>query len=93
MPAWVYILCSKSGRYYYGSTNDLMRRLEQHGRGHTATTAKDAPWELVASRQMDTLESARAQERIFKKWKNPKRVLAWLGRADATTESHEGFHG
>ena len=87
MSAWVYILRSKSGRYYYGSMNDLARRLEQHGRGHTATTAKDAPWELIASKEMDSLEAARAQERIFKKWKNPKRVLAWFNR----TEIHNGI--
>jgi predicted GIY-YIG superfamily endonuclease len=87
MAACVYILRSKSGRYYYGSTNDLARRLEQHGRGHTATTAKDAPWELVASKEMDSLESARAQERIFKKWKNPKRALAWFNRVKSTMES------
>ena len=80
MAACVYILRSKSGRYYYGSTTDLTRRLQQHERGHTATTTKDAPWKLIASRQMDVLESARAQERIFKKWKNPKRVLAWFDR-------------
>ena len=86
MLASVYILRSKSGRYYYGSTNDLARRLEQHRRGHTATTAKDAPWELVASKEMDSLESARMQERIFKKWKNPKRVLAWFNRPQPMVE-------
>ena len=86
MSAWVYILRSKSGRHYYGSTNDLGRRLEQHHRGHTATTAKDAPWELVASREMDLLEDARAQERIFKRWKNLDRVLAWFQRAAANAD-------
>jgi putative endonuclease len=82
MESFVYVLRSKSGRYYYGSTSDLARRLEQHQRGHTATTAKDAPWELIASQEMDSLESARQQERIFKKWKNPKRVLVWFNRAN-----------
>ncbi|MGA3285633.1 MAG: GIY-YIG nuclease family protein [Verrucomicrobiota bacterium] len=89
MPAFVYLLRSRSGRYYYGSTNNLARRLEEHRRGHTATTAKDAPWELVASREMSSSESARMQERIFKKWKNPKRVLAWFNRANPTV----GFQG
>jgi predicted GIY-YIG superfamily endonuclease len=60
--------------------------MEQHGRGHTATTAKDAPWELVASKQMASLESARAQERIFKRWKNPERTLAWFNRTHPTLE-------
>jgi putative endonuclease len=78
--AAVYLLQSKSGRYYYGSTTDLTRRLAQHERGHTATTAKDGPWQLVASREFESLQQARAQERIFKRWKNPVRVLDWFGR-------------
>jgi putative endonuclease len=78
--AVVYLLQSKSGRYYYGSTTDLARRVEQHERGHTATTARDRPWRLVASREFGSLQEARRQERIFKRWKNPARVLAWLGR-------------
>jgi len=80
MPATVYLLCSRTGRYYYGSTTDLIRRLEQHSRGHTTTTAKDAPWQLVASRDFDSLADARQQERTFKRWKNPHRVLAWFQR-------------
>ena len=78
--AVVYILRSRSGRLYYGSTTDLTRRMEQHARGHTATTAKDSPWQLVASREFETLLEARSQERIFKRWKNPDRVLAWFDR-------------
>jgi hypothetical protein len=38
--------------------------------------------QLVASEQMDSLESARAQERIFKRWKNPIRVVAWFNRSN-----------
>jgi putative endonuclease len=81
MNTCVYVLRSRSGRFYYGSTNDLPRRLEQHARGHTATTARDGPWELVGSHVTETLEAARALERQFKRWKNPQRVLAWLARA------------
>jgi putative endonuclease len=80
MSPCVYVLQSRSGRLYYGSTSDLPRRLEQHARGHTATTAKDAPWTLVTSREFATLDEARAQERIFKRWKNPGRVLQWFQR-------------
>jgi predicted GIY-YIG superfamily endonuclease len=86
--AFVDVLRSRSRCYYDGSTNDLARRLEQHQRGHTATTAKDVPWELVASWEMDSLESVRLQERIFKKWKNPKRVLAWFNCAGSVADIH-----
>ena len=80
MGAWVYLLRSRTGRYYYGSTTDLRRRLEEHARGHTYTTTRDAPWELVASREMESLSAARVQERVFKRSKNPQRVLAWFDR-------------
>ena len=83
--AWVYVLKSRSGRYYYGSTTDLARRLTEHGRGHTYTTARDAPWELVANCELATLEEARKLECQFKRWKNPARVLAWLEKCRAPT--------
>jgi len=76
----MYMLQSRSGRFYYGSTTDLSRRLEEHARGHTHTTRRDAPWVLVASREVVSLSEARALERQFKKWKNPQRVLAWFSR-------------
>jgi putative endonuclease len=80
MGACVYVLESRSGRFYYGSTTDLSRRLEEHSRGYTYTTSRDAPWTLVASREVNSLSEARALERQFKKWKSPQRVLAWFGR-------------
>ena len=76
----MYVLRSRSGRFYYGSTTDLSRRLEEHRRGYTYTTSRDAPWMLVVSREVVSLSEARALERQFKKWKNPQRVLAWLSR-------------
>ena len=80
MSAAVYVLRSRTGRYYYGSTTELQRRLAEHRRGHIATSAKDGPWELVASRAFESLAEARRQERIFKRWKNPQRVLSWFQR-------------
>src|SRR5439155_1030848 len=85
MPAAVYLLRSRTGRYYYGSTTDLARRLEQHSRGHTATTAKDGPWQLIANRDLSSLEAARKQERIFKRWKNRQGELA----SDQQPRSHD----
>ena len=58
----------------------MSRRLTEHARGHTYTTSRDAPWALVASREVESLSEARAMERQFKNWKNPQRVLAWFNR-------------
>ena len=74
----VYVLRSVSGRYYYGSTSDLPRRLVEHECGKTATTRKDGPWLLVGTVDFEALNEARQLERTFKRWKSPKRVIAWL---------------
>jgi hypothetical protein len=29
---------------------------------------------------MESLSAVRTQERVFKKWKNPQRILAWFER-------------
>src|SRR5207249_2409389 len=80
MPAAVYLLRSRTGRYYYDPTTTRPNCMEQHSTDHTATTAKDGPWQLIANRDLSSLEAARKQERIFKRWKNPQRLLAWFQR-------------
>ncbi|PYL85785.1 MAG: hypothetical protein DMF17_07365 [Verrucomicrobia bacterium] len=40
--AWVYILRGASGRYYFGSTDDLERRITEHQRGDNHTTRHSA---------------------------------------------------
>ena len=42
MYAYAYILRGADGRYYYGSANDLIRRLGQH-RGGRVKTMQDGP--------------------------------------------------
>lgn len=77
--AWVYILRGTSGRYYIGSTNNLSRRLEEHHRGQTHTTARlGLPLELVTSLELPTLAEARVLERELKRKKNPQLALRFL---------------
>ncbi len=45
---YVYILwSSKSKIFYYGSTDDLKRRLKEHNSGLILSTKPHRPWELV----------------------------------------------
>ncbi len=69
----VYIL--KGTRYYVGSTNDLERRLDQHRRGHTATTKRIGDWQLATFIPCETIEEARQLERKIKRSKNIERWL------------------
>ena len=79
MGAWVYMLRGANGRHYIGSTVDLEGRLAQHRRGHTHTTRRlGETMELVASRPCETLEQARALERLLKAKRNPRVALYHL---------------
>jgi predicted GIY-YIG superfamily endonuclease len=78
--AWVYILRGSCGRYYIGSTENLERRLSEHQRGKVHSTRRfGQPLELVASREMPDVQSARTLERQLKAKKNPQ-VAVYLLR-------------
>ncbi len=70
--AWVYILRGSIGRHYIGSCVDLDARFAQHLRGHTATTKRlGVKIEIVAKKEVLTLDTARRVERALKRKKNP----------------------
>ncbi|HRK53823.1 MAG TPA: GIY-YIG nuclease family protein [Cyclobacteriaceae bacterium] len=48
MECFVYILQSqKNGSFYKGSTDNLLRRLDQHNNGKDFATRRFLPWNLV----------------------------------------------
>jgi len=68
---FLYILQSeKNGRYYIGSTDDIARRLGEHNRGHTKSTANLVPWKLVFCQKYQSVVVARQMELRLKKFKN-----------------------
>jgi putative endonuclease len=67
---YAYVLKSdKNGRYYYGSTNDLDRRLYERNLGHTRSLKYMRPLRLVYSEEFSTLIEARRREIFFKSGK------------------------
>ncbi|TAL00245.1 MAG: GIY-YIG nuclease family protein [Verrucomicrobia bacterium] len=85
---WVYMLRGASGRHYIGSTNNLTRRLEEHRRGQTHSTARlGGELELVASVETGDLDEARSLEREMKQKKNPQLALHLLRQRLAKTGS------
>jgi predicted GIY-YIG superfamily endonuclease len=78
---WVYILRGSSGRHYIGSTVDLDARFAQHLRGHTATTKRlGDQLEIVAKKEVSSLDEARKIERNLKRKKNPQVAIYHLRR-------------
>ena len=73
--AWLYILQSKSsGRFYIGSTSDLLRRISEHKRSHSLATRGRGPWELVYQETYETLSEARRRELQIKMWKSATKI-------------------
>jgi len=80
MNAFVYILLSgRDGRYYVGSTDNLIRRYQQHAPGCVHTTSRMLPVTVIGWKQFDSLAEARRAERALKRKKSRAFVARWLG--------------
>ncbi len=67
MKFYAYILKSLSyGNYYYGSTNDLEKRINQHNNGQMKYTKGRRPWILHYFEEFDTRSEAQKREYFFK---------------------------
>jgi putative endonuclease len=67
MSFYTYILKSLShGTYYYGHTNDLERRIEEHNKGQVKYTKGRRPWILHYSENYETKSLAARREVFFK---------------------------
>ncbi len=75
MPAFVYILRCRDGKYYGGSTRStLEQRVNEHNAGiYDGFTKTRRPVELVFAQEFDRITDAIAAERQFKGWSREKR--------------------
>jgi putative endonuclease len=60
------LLSSKSHIFYFGSTNNLKRRLEFHNYGNVPSTKHHLPWKLVWYSALETEKQARDFELYLK---------------------------
>ena len=64
---YVYVLKSlKDGTYYYGSTNNIDKRLEEHNKGKMRYTKGRMPWKLHYFEQYPSRSEAMKREQFFK---------------------------
>ena len=67
----VYILQSiKTRRYYIGSTNNILRRIQEYNRGAVKATRFLTPMELKVFIERTTIAEARQAEYALKQYKN-----------------------
>ncbi|MEO6480627.1 MAG: GIY-YIG nuclease family protein [Ferruginibacter sp.] len=74
---YVYIIESlKDGDFYKGSTENYLRRLEEHNNGQSKFTKSKLPWNLIFVSLFETKRDALIEEKRLKKCN--KEYLRWL---------------
>ncbi len=84
MPFYVYILRCADGSYYTGHTDEIDRRMAQHGDGTaSAYTSKRRPLELLWATDCQTREQAFELEKQIQGWSRKKKEALMRGDFDA----------
>ncbi len=63
---FVYVIQSKEGYVYVGSTSDVDKRVNQHNQHLAGWTKRGTEWNVVHLETFSTLSAARKRERWFK---------------------------
>jgi len=66
----IYILLLGNNQYYVGSSNNLIRRIEEHKSGRVQSTKYKLPVRLIFHQEFATLKEARQIEFKIKKQKS-----------------------
>ena len=67
MAYFVYILrSSKDGKHYIGQTQDVLKRLEEHNRGHVRSTKSHLPYKLLHVEEFNSRTQAIRREHFLK---------------------------
>ncbi len=57
------------GRYYIGSSNNIVRRLNEHNRGQTKSTRRKGTWKLIYKEEYKSVSEAKKREIQIKSYK------------------------
>ncbi|HLD18331.1 MAG TPA: GIY-YIG nuclease family protein [Patescibacteria group bacterium] len=64
---FVYILKSeKTGKWYVGSTENPLKRLQEHNAGNTRSTKANRPYMLIYTEKFQTKSEALKREQLIK---------------------------
>ena len=75
MKYYVYILFSAIlDKYYIGSSEDVLNRLEKHLQSHKGFTGKAKDWVLEYTEVFDSKSESLQREQQIKKWKSRKMI-------------------
>lgn len=68
----------KDGSFHFGQTHDLEMTLLAHNKGNSAFTKKLIPWELIASKNVETRSDALKMEQELRRKKSKNDVLQYM---------------
>ena len=71
---YLYILQLIDGSYYVGSTENLVKRLERHGRGRVNSTRNKLPFNLIYQESFASRSEAQSREYQIKRWKSRQAI-------------------
>ena len=87
MSFWVYILHCADGSYYTGHTDNLEKRIAEHGDDqYGGYTSSRLPVKLVFSEEFNTREEALACEHQIKGWSRKKKEALIRGDWEEISE-------
>ena len=75
---YFYILKCRDGQRYYGSTNNLSKRLRMHSEGHVVSTRKKRPVRLVYYEEFHSYQETLKREIQFKNGRTRKETIEKL---------------
>lgn len=91
MSFWVYMLRCENGSIYVGQTDDLERRLAEHGDGvGGAYTAENHPVQALWAQEFPTRVEAMTRERQIKNWSRAKKEALARGDWEAISRAARG---
>ena len=80
---YVYIIKSREGRYYIGSTENIEKRLKQHNsKNNRGWTNRFQDWVEIYREEYKTRLEARRRERELKKIRGTKKYKELLNVSD-----------
>ncbi len=78
---YTYVLRSlRDGTFYFGSTQDLVKRLDEHNEGRVRYTKGHCPYELFYTEEFQSRSEALKREKYFKsiagyRWLREQRII------------------
>lgn len=63
---YFYVLKLKNGKFYYGFTSNLKRRIQEHKSGKSVFTSKNGQFDLIFYEAYINKDDAKEAERYFK---------------------------